>query len=103
MSRKLIDKELLLEAARKLDSYAWSDFASLVESLPAITPEQLLNDDSAASAEQLMAVQFCRCDNPDACPLAAYERKERRYWQLIAQQAAALPEPQDRDEDAWNE
>lgn len=35
---ELISKAAALEAARKVDSYAWSDFASVVEGLPAFDP-----------------------------------------------------------------
>lgn len=90
--REWIDKEMLLEAAKKLDSYAWSDFASLVDGLPAFTAEQWLNEETvtaAKAAEQITAERFCECTNPDECPLVAYERKERRYWQLLAQRRAA--------------
>lgn len=40
---ELIDKAAVLEAAKKLDSYAWSDFAALVEGQPVIRlPEDAL-------------------------------------------------------------
>ena len=84
--KKWIDRDALLERARQLDSYAWSDFVSIVEEQPAFTPEQVLARETAADAGALMAVQFCRCDNPDDCPLAAYERRERRLWQHRAQE-----------------
>lgn len=35
-SRALIDRDALLERAKQLDSYAWSDFASIVAEQPVI-------------------------------------------------------------------
>lgn len=84
--REWIDKEMLLEAAKKLDSYAWSDFASLVDSLPAFTAEQWLNEETVTAAE---AAESCPCGSLGECSLVAYERKERRYWQMLAQRRAA--------------
>lgn len=66
MERVLIEKAALLERARQLDRYAWSDFASIVEEQPEIKLQAPQGDSIDLICEQIEKVVRVEDDAGDA-------------------------------------
>lgn len=85
MKDEYIRKDLLLEAVKKLDTYAWTDFCAVIDGLPTVDGQDIIDEACRAISREVCdavdAAESSDCQYANDCPLLAYERTERRYWQ----------------------